>query len=174
MCISGLGQPAYGKKRLMGKNTRNGEQCRLQRQATGASVPHIPGKFQESANLVIIFFQSLLLNALRPINSQFHYSREKGQGKNEDYYFGRSSTVLLGKKWWLMLFIAPQIFFCVCCFLHMYTLNSCHFFLYLLWIFKKCYQSTCFTVFLLSFPFSFFHFTVGLREAWVRSLKLIR
>lgn len=88
--------------------------------------------------------------------------------------FWKKQYSLTWQKIWLMFFMAPQIYFCVCCFLHMYTLNSCHFFLYLLWIFKKCYQSTCFTVFLLSFPFSFFSFTVGLREAWVRSLKLIR
>lgn len=59
---------------------------------------------------------------------------------------------------WLMPFMMPQI---SQCFLHMYTLNSCHFFLYLLWIFKKCYQSTCFTIFLLSFSTS-----QRVSEAW--------
>lgn len=58
---------------------------------------------------------------------------------------------------WVMPFMTPQI---LRGFLHMYTLNSCHFFLYLLWIFKKCYQSTCFTVLFTVF----LYFTEGLRS----------
>ena len=84
-----------------------------------------------------------------------HYSQEKCQGKDSDYYFRSSSTVLLGKICdWCPLW-HHKYFVVFVGFLHMYTLNSCHFFLYLLWIFKKCYQSTCFTIFFffLFFPF---------------------
>lgn len=58
---------------------------------------------------------------------------------------------------WVMPFMTPQI---LRGFLHMYTLNSCHFFLYLLWIFKKCYQSTCFTILFTVF----LYFPEGLRS----------
>lgn len=116
-------------------------------------------------------FQSSPPSAWRLIKSWIHYSQDKGQTRSGDHYI-RSSAVLLGKTydWSPLRHHKSLVLFC---FFHMDTLNSCHFFLYLLWIFKKCYQSTCFSVFLLSFPF-FPPFTVGLREAWGHALKLIK
>lgn len=178
MCIYDLDQPAFGKKRKKrptSKNIGSGKQLPTSRQARETTSPYLLQKFQDSTDLVIIFFQSLPPNAPRSINSQIHYSREKCQGKDYDYYFRSSSTVLLGKTCDGCPLWHHKSLVVVVGFLHMYTLNSCHFFLYLWWIFRKCYQSTCFTVFLLSFSFSFFSpFTVGLREAAMHILKLIR
>lgn len=83
MCIYNLDQPAYlqVKKTYKEKHWEMGTNPTA-RQVIEAASLYVVGKFWESANLVIIFFQPIPLNALRLIRSQIHYSQEKGQGGN--------------------------------------------------------------------------------------------
>lgn len=156
MCIYNLDQPVYGKQTVKHiphtythtrTYTRDGKQSQLQSRWKKLLLPtyhEASGECEFGDHILPI----LPPNASRPINSQIHYSQDKGQGKSQDDCI-RSCAVLLGTMCdWCPLWDHKSGFLL---FLHMYTLNSCHFFLYLLWIFKKCYQSTCFTIFLLSF-----------------------
>lgn len=97
----------------------------------GASA-YVLEKFQESANLASAVFQSLPPNVLRPINGRIHYAQDKGK-EGTKTVMSEAVWSYLAKPMTDNLCGTTNLWFAlVFCLLHMYALNSCHFFLYLL------------------------------------------